>query len=202
MDAFKEIVIMTRVVNAGIIMSIEKNEKELKGLMREIVTRYGFPYCSLCNTFYAAFHSAIHAHGYRRNDLLAIKSSFLTDEITRFIQYLGLKIEPSVRIEDGLIVPDIGLLNIESATNMTNISTAIIDFTHLGYGPAAAMLTKDKQKYLSAERLKIFGLPDLQTMWEDKETNPDIISTIQFNYRLSPLVAALVRNEILERGKQ
>ena len=69
----------------------------------------------------------------------------------------------------------------------------VVDFSGLGFGPAAAMLTDDAMAWERAERLKIFGSYDLRTMWTQTAPDSGPVPGVQFNYRLSPLVAACVR---------
>ncbi|MNJ71004.1 hypothetical protein D3C77_675020 [compost metagenome] len=77
---------------------------------------------------------------------------------------------------------------------------SVLDFTGLGFGPAAAIASDDEQIWKKAERLKIFGAFDLQTMWTQEESEPDLQPAVQFNYRLSPLVAACVKIALLRRN--
>lgn len=201
MSMLKEVMIMSRVINTGTIMSIEKNEKEILGLERNLTRYYDFAYCSLCNSFHAALHSALFAEGYRYGDKVTVKSDLVTQQLKQFFNYLGLRVFSAIYLEEGKITPEIHMLSPGSRPERVPLSTAVIDFTQLGYGHAAAMLTDTAIKYAKADRLKIFGRQDLRTMWEGKESSPDALPTIQFNYRLSPLVAALIRNSLIERGQ-
>jgi hypothetical protein len=72
----------------------------------------------------------------------------------------------------------------------------VLDLGPLGFGPAGAVLTDDETVWARAERLKIFGAFDLRTMWTQAESSPDLVPGVQFNYRLSPLVAACIRTTL------
>lgn len=102
-------------------------------------------------------------------------------------------------VEGGPAAFDHIALDAENAHRLGELARAstapalVVDLTGLGFGPAAAVLTDDPAVWARAERLKIFGAYDLRTMWTQEEDSADLVPGVQFNYRLSPLVAACAR---------
>ena len=58
-DYFSISYTITRVLNTGIVMSIEKNEKELRGLKRQLEKLSNRKYCILFNSNNASLHGAL-----------------------------------------------------------------------------------------------------------------------------------------------
>ena len=198
MNTYTETKIINRILNTGTIMSIEKNEQELKGLTRELKSYFQYDYCALFNCFTGALQAGLLANGYSYGKKIKINQFYKNNQIINFIRYIGLEIEFADFPEECLLTKEIEMIDETNFIKNRNIHSAIIDFTKYGYGPAAAFLTNDLEQFNIADRLKIFGEQDLKTMWEDKESNPLCLSTIQFNYRLSPLVAGLLRYALKE----
>lgn len=198
MDKLQEAMIVARILNTGTIMSIEKNERELKGLEKSLTHRFKYQYCSLFNAYHGAIQGSLAARDLKFGDTLRINQFFFNKELTAFLaHYLGLILEKTI-LPEGQLYEGLNVINLsqDGATGCLEDNRQemlVVDFSAMNYGSAAALLTNDQQQYYRAERLKIFGEPDLRTMWNDKEFLPEIPGTIQFNYRLSPLVAGLIK---------
>ncbi|MEW4370250.1 degT/DnrJ/EryC1/StrS aminotransferase [Paenibacillus kandeliae] len=202
-DYFSISFVLARVLNTGIIMSIEKNEKELKGLENALSKLSGKTYVNLYNSFTGAIHGALWGQDLVHGSVTSLPASATAQE-RRFVDWLG------VRTEEGLDYP-YTVINIDW-NNLAQIDTLlqrhrqdeviIVNFTGLSFGPIATLLTNDETLYKKSERLKIFGAFDLRTMWTQTEQELEIQPGVQFNYRLSPLVGACVKLALLRRDKQ
>lgn len=192
---------IARVLNSGVLMSIEKNEKELKGLKRQLSKLSGKKYVVLFNSDTGALHSALCGLSYGYGDKANLNN--LTDSETKFVSWLGIKQDSAVT------TTPIKMINIdwnnlkEISAMLANDGTKVIkvNFTDLSFGPCAAICTDDEFVYKRAERLTIFGAFDLRTMWTQVESELNIQPGLQLNYRLSPLVGACVKLSILRRKK-
>ncbi|MDR7275436.1 degT/DnrJ/EryC1/StrS aminotransferase [Catenuloplanes atrovinosus] len=201
MDQFDTALVLTRVLTSGVVMSIEKNDKELPALSRWLTRQSGRAHAVLVNSRTAAIHAALCGQGIGHGDAAALPE--LDPAAERFVSWLG------VRRTDGTD-PAFALLSLtpENAAEFAGAArrqtapALAVDLTGLGFGPAAAMLTDDERIWARAERLKIFGAFDLRTMWTQEEAEPGLAPGVQFNYRLSPLVAACVRMALAQAGSR
>jgi dTDP-4-amino-4,6-dideoxygalactose transaminase len=192
MQHFETAVVLTRVLTSGVVMSIEKSDRELPGLERLLIKITGRSHAVLLNSRTGAIHAAVAGQGIGHGDELAHPG--LDDRTAAFLAWLGI----TVRCDGGQSFDDLTVTpnNVHRVGELARASTApalVLDLTDLGFGPAAAMLTDDPAVWGRAERLKIFGPHDLRTMWTQVEDDPDLVPGVQFNYRLSPLVAACLR---------
>ncbi|WP_173918666.1 degT/DnrJ/EryC1/StrS aminotransferase [Halobacillus sp. Marseille-Q1614] len=190
--------VLSRVLNSGIIMSIEKNEKEINGLEKLMAKITKLSYVSVFNSYTGALHGALHGKDLGYGDSVTLSNA--TDKEEKFLNWLGIsnlrdtKTEAFERIS-------IGWENIgDFDKRFNNQSTLVLDLTDLGFGPCAAVATDEREVWEKAERLKIFGAFDLRTMWTQEESHPDLQPGIQFNYRVSPLVAACAKLSLIKRG--
>ncbi|MFC9994084.1 DegT/DnrJ/EryC1/StrS family aminotransferase [Nocardia sp. NPDC127526] len=184
--------VLTRVLTSGVLMSIEKNDRELPGLQRILEKLTRRPHSVLVNSRTAAVHTALAGQGVGHGD--EITQPGLDQKTTAFLAWLGI----SVRDTDPATFAQIGLdhANLDRLPELASAARApalIVDMTGLGFGPAAAVLGDDATAWARGERLKIFGAFDLRTMWTQEEADPHLVPGVQFNYRLSPMVAACLR---------
>jgi hypothetical protein len=192
MEHFDTAVVLTRVLTSGVVMSIEKSDRELPGLERLLTKTTGHSHAVLLNSRTGAIHAALAGQGIGHGDELVHPG--LDDRTAAFVSWLGITVrrDGDQSFDDLTVTPD----NVHQLGNFARASTAptlVLDLTGLGFGPAAAMLTDDPAVWGRAERLKIFGPHDLRTMWTQVEDTPELVPGVQFNYRLSPLVAACLR---------
>ncbi|UOQ83484.1 degT/DnrJ/EryC1/StrS aminotransferase [Gracilibacillus salinarum] len=191
--------VLSRVLNSGIIMSIEKNEKEIKGLESAITKITKLPYVSTFNSYTGALHGALQGNDIGHGDSVTLSNT--TDQEEKFIDWLGISNQYVIE-QDSFERFSVNWQNIGSfEEELQQPSTLVLDFTELGFGPCALMATQDNRIWEKAERLKIFGAFDLRTMWTQEESHPDLQPGIQFNYRISPLVAACAKLSLLKRGE-
>jgi hypothetical protein len=196
--------VLTRVLNTGVIMSIEKNESELRGLEKTLKKLTNKKYVVLFNSFTAAIHGALTGQ-----DIVYGSTASLTEVSERelkFLNWLGVEIRQTNETKFAYEMISINPENIGEIESLIedkekNSSVLVIDLTDLGFGPCSAIVTNEEIIRKKAERLKIFGAFDLNTMWTQEESELDIQPGIQFNYRLSPLVAACVKLSLLRRNK-
>lgn len=179
-------------------MSIERNQRELSSLERILKTKLGFEYVSLFNAFQGSIHAALLAQGYFYNSPITIGEKWKDTPIQLFLEYLGLKVTVDLGVPADQVGPYrcIDMKSWNEGDLPEKDSATIVDLTQFGYGPAAAFLTQKPSEWEIAERLKIFGQHDLKTMWEQQEVKPPGPASVQFNYRLSPIVASLIRSQI------
>ncbi|HCX3070355.1 TPA: degT/DnrJ/EryC1/StrS aminotransferase [Staphylococcus aureus] len=187
--------ILSRVLNTGTIMSIEKNEKELPGLENKVKKLTKKKYASTFNSYTGALHAAAISYSSGFGDALNIANT--TDKETKFLKWLGIKISNTPEYLERLHLNFENLNDIISP-KIQDYETFILDFTGLGFGPAAVIITDNKIVYGKAEKLKIFGSYDLRTMWTQERDASSIEPAIQFNYRLSPLVAACLKLSLIK----
>lgn len=190
--------VLSRVLNSGVIMSIEKNEKEINGLEKTLAKITKRSYVSIFNSYTGAIHGALQGYGIGYNDFANLPNSSEKEE--RFLNWLGVAntIDKNAVIFDRISVNWNNINEFEN--DISNQSTLILDFTQLGFGPCAAIVTKEETVWKKAERLKIFGAFDLRTMWTQEESLPELQPGVQFNYRISPLVAACAKLSLIKRG--
>ena len=204
MEQYDTALVLSRVLTSGIVMSIEKNDKELPALERLLTKRGGRLRAVLVNSGRAAVHAALAGQGIGHGDR-AVLPVGLGDRTRAFVDWLGVE---EAEGTDDAAPPAFDLLTLtpENAGTFSQRaadSTApalVVDLTGLGFGPAGAVLTDDERIWARAERLKIFGAFDLRTMWTRQEAEPGTAPGVQFNYRLSPLVAACVRMALAQAG--
>jgi hypothetical protein len=202
-DYFSISFVLSRVLNSGVIMSIEKNDHELKGLEKSIAKLTKAKYVSLFNSYTGAIHGALWGQ-----DLVYQSSARLdhpSDRERKFALWLGVNLVSDPNLEPAYTTIAVNWSNLSRLDDLIHgasgrASVYVLDFTGLGFGPVAAIAANDEQIWKKAERLKIFGAFDLQTMWTQEESEPDLQPAIQFNYRLSPLVAACVKIALLRRN--
>ncbi|MEU7021241.1 degT/DnrJ/EryC1/StrS aminotransferase [Streptomyces sp. NPDC046203] len=192
MELFDTATVLTRVLTSGVVMSIEKSDRELPGLERLLTKRTGRAKAALFNSRTGALHGALAGQGLGHGDTVSVPH---TDrESLAFLAWLGLTAEPG-----GPAAYDYVELTPENADRLPEFAAEatapvlVVDLTGLGFGPAAAVLTDSAEVWARAERLKIFGAYDLRTMWTQEEADAELVPGVQFNYRLSPLVAACAR---------
>lgn len=195
--------VLSRVLNSGVIMSIEKNDQELKGLEKSIAKLTGTRYVSLFNTYTGALHGALWGQDIVHGSVTRL--SHPSEQERSFLQWLGISLVQDSQVPVPYAVVAVNWDNLgelEQAINQarTSASVLVLDFTGLGFGPVAAIAASDELVWKKAERLKIFGAFDLQTMWTQEESEPELQPAVQFNYRLSPLVAACVKLTLLRRN--
>ncbi|GGA43726.1 hypothetical protein GCM10007416_16040 [Kroppenstedtia guangzhouensis] len=203
-DYFSISFVLSRVLTSGVIMSIEKNENELKGLEKRIKKIAKTKYASLFNSYTGAVHAALWGQ-----DLVYGSSTRIdhaSEQERKFLHWLGVELVSDEKVPLGFerVSIDWDHLNrVEELVHskLDGSSVLVLDFTPLGFGPCAAIATDDTMVWKKAERLKIFGAFDLKTMWTQEESDPEIQPAIQFNYRLSPLVAACVKLSLLRRNR-
>jgi dTDP-4-amino-4,6-dideoxygalactose transaminase len=195
MEQFETAVVLTRVLTSGVVMSIEKSDRELPGLERLLTKTTGRSHAVLLNSRTGAIHAAVAGQGIGHGNELCHPGP--DDQTIAFLGWLGITVrrdgEPS--FGEVTVTPD----NVHRLAELARASTApalVLNLTDLGFGPAAAMMTDDPAIWARAERLKIFGPHDLRTMWTQTEDEPGLAPGVQFNYRLSPLVAACLRMSI------
>jgi len=192
MEPYDTATVLTRVLTSGVVMSIEKNDRELPGLERVLKKHTKRANAVLLNSGTAAVHAALVGLGVGHGD--EITQPGLDDKTAAFLSWLGV----SVR-DGGPATFDRISLTGDTTADLAPFAAAstapalVVDLTGLGFGPAAAVLTDDATAWAKGERLKIFGAYDLRTMWTQEEADADLVPGVQFNYRLSPLVAACVR---------
>lgn len=200
MELFDTATVLTRVLTSGVVMSIEKSDRELPGLERLLTKQSGRAKAVLLNSRSAAVHAALAGQGIGHGD--EISRSGLSGKDQAFLAWLGITV-----CEDGPAAFDDIALDAENAHLLGESARGsaapalVVDLTGLGFGPAAAVLTDDPAVWARAERLKIFGAYDLRTMWTQEEESADLVPGVQFNYRLSPLVAACVRMALSQASR-
>ncbi|WP_322905756.1 degT/DnrJ/EryC1/StrS aminotransferase [Paenibacillus campi] len=202
-DYFSISFVLARVLNSGIIMSIEKNEKELKGLEATLSKLSRKTYVNLYNSFTGAIHGALWGQDIVYGSQTSLHAA-ATEQERRFVDWLGIRTING--IHHPYTVIEIDWNNLQQLDRLlqqhSQEHVIIVNFTGLSFGPVAALLTNDETLYKKSERLKIFGAFDLRTMWTQTEQELDIQPGVQFNYRLSPLVGACVKLALLRRDKQ
>jgi dTDP-4-amino-4,6-dideoxygalactose transaminase len=192
LDQFEVALVAQRVLTSGVIMSIEKNEKEIPSLCKLLSIRYHVPYVSMFNSASGAIHASLYGQDITYGNTVVLKSP--SESEIRFCKWLGLRV-----CLDENRDPDYIKLDWEEHKKIPP-EVAVIDFTSMGFGPCAALLTQSPILWERAERLKIFGSFDLKTMWTQEESNPALQPSLQFNYRVSPIVAACVRMTLAQRS--
>lgn len=196
MELFDTATVLTRVMTTGVVMSIEKSDRELPGLERLLTKQSGRARAVLVNSRSAAVHAALAGQGIGHGD--EVHQPGLSDKDRAFLAWLGITARDDAP-DGGTPAYEVVSLDPENADRVAELTRAatapalVVDLTGLGFGPAAAVLTDDDRVWARAERLKIFGAYDLRTMWTQQEDAAELVPGVQFNYRLSPLVAACVR---------
>ncbi|WAP55136.1 degT/DnrJ/EryC1/StrS aminotransferase [Streptomyces sp. S465] len=205
MEQYDAALVLTRVLTSGVVMSIEKNDKELPSLERLLAKLGGRARVVLVNSRTAAIHAALCGQGIGHGDHAVLPELDRRDR--SFVSWLGVQeAVQEAGSEAGGPAFDLLSLTPENAGRFREAAAAAsapalaVDFTGLGFGPAAALLTDDERIWARAERLKIFGAFDLRTMWTQEEAEPGLAPGVQFNYRLSPLVAACIRMALRQVG--
>ncbi|GGT28860.1 hypothetical protein GCM10010271_36230 [Streptomyces kurssanovii] len=198
MELFDTATVLTRVLTSGVVMSIEKSDRELPGLERLLTKQTGRAKAVLLNSRTGAVHAALAGQGIGHGDTVSLPEPDAATEA--FLNWLGVTVERAGD-EEGRrpIAYDHVALDATNADRLPELAAGasapalVVDLTGLGFGPAAAVLTDDARLWARAERLKIFGAYDLRTMWTQEEADASLVPGVQFNYRLSPLVAACAR---------
>jgi hypothetical protein len=200
MELFDTATVLARVLTSGVVMSIEKSDRELPGLARVLTRQTGRSGVALVNSRTAGIHAALAGQGIGYGD--EISQPGLDPRASAFVSWLGVGVREAAPPVFDLIslTPDNADRLAELARDAT-APTLVVDLTGLGFGPAAAMLTDDPSALARAERLKIFGAFDLRTMWAQEQASPGLAPGVQFNYRLSPLVAACIRLALTRAGQ-
>ncbi|MDH6111827.1 dTDP-4-amino-4,6-dideoxygalactose transaminase [Kitasatospora sp. MAP12-15] len=206
MELFDTATVLTRVLTSGVVMSIEKSDRELPGLERLLTKQTGRSRAVLLNSRSAAVHAALAGQGIGHGD--EITQPGLSAKDLAFLTWLGVKVREDADPDaSGTPAFDHLAFDAENAhllgesARTSTAPTLVVDLTGLGFGPAAAVLTDDPTVWARAERLKIFGAYDLRTMWTQEEESPELVPGVQFNYRLSPLVAACVRMALSQAAR-
>ncbi|WP_329381879.1 degT/DnrJ/EryC1/StrS aminotransferase [Streptomyces sp. NBC_01351] len=200
MELFDTATVLARVLTSGVVMSIEKSDRELPGLERLLTKQTGRAKAVLLNSRTGAVHAALAGQRIGHGDTISVAGADADTEA--FLNWLGVAVGG-----DGPVAYDYLALDACNADRLAELaagSTApalVVDLTGLGFGPAAAVLTDDPDVWNRAERLKIFGAYDLRTMWTQEEADPDLVPGVQFNYRLSPLVAACARMALTQAAR-
>ncbi|MET7488687.1 DegT/DnrJ/EryC1/StrS family aminotransferase [Streptomyces sp. NPDC005538] len=202
MELFDTATVLTRVLTSGVVMSIEKSDRELPGLERQLTRLTGRAHAVLLNSRTGALHAALAGQGIGHGDTVALPAADTATEA--FLNWLGVTV--TVTADEAppydFLALDGGNADRLAAFAATATAPAlVVDLTGLGFGPAAAVLTDDAGVRDRAERLKIFGAHDLRTMWTQEEADASLVPGVQFNYRLSPLVAACVRMALTQAAR-
>lgn len=160
-------------------------------------------YVSLFNSCTGAIHGALWGQdiGYHSSTRLNHPS----EQEKKFVQWLGVTLQSDPQIKLAYTSIAVNWDNLSSLDQLvrgasSEAAVLVLDFTGLGFGPVAAIAADEENIWKKAERLKIFGAFDLQTMWTQEESEPELQPAVQFNYRLSPLVAACVKVSLLRRN--
>lgn len=208
MEQLDTSMVLARVLTSGVVMSIEKSDRELPGLERLLTKQTRRGNAVLVNSRTAAVHAALVGLGIGHGD--EITQPGLDAPTLAFVTWLGVRVRPTGPAtfdQTGPATFDQISLSPRNAHQLAQLAAAasapmlVVDLTDLGFGPAAAVLTDDAKAWARGERLKIFGAYDLRTMWTQQESDPHLVPGVQFNYRLSPLVAACVRMALTHAGK-
>lgn len=199
---FSNSFVLSRILNSGVIMSIEKNENELKGLEKTIKKLTKKKYVVLFNSITGAIHGALWGQGFLYNSKVVLNSA--DEQERKFIDWLGINLEVSEREKPAYEKISVNAENVHLLEQMIQVKNQkadvmIIDFTDVGFGPCAVIATDDELIWKKAERLIIFGAFDLRTMWTNDDSEQEIQPAAQFNYRLSPLVAGCVKLFLIRR---
>lgn len=200
---FSNSFVLSRILNSGVIMSIEKNEKELKGLEKSIKKITKSKYVVLCNSFTGAIHCALWGQNIVYGSSVNLNEA--TEQEKKFINWLGINLNIGKEKNIGYEKISVNSQNISEIDEIIknkkdNAKVMVIDFTEVGFGPCAVIATDDELIWKRAERLIIFGAFDLRTMWTQEESEVELQPAAQFNYRLSPLVAGCVKLSLLRRN--
>ena len=193
---------LSRILNSGVIMSIEKNENELKGLEKSIKNITKSNHVVLFNSFTGAIHGALWGQNIVYGS--SVNLNVASDQEKKFIQWLGINLNINKKESIGYEKISINPNNIDKIDEMVhnkkdNAKAMVIDFTELGFGPCAVIATDEELVWKRAERLIVFGAFDLRTMWTQEESEAELQPAAQFNYRLSPLVAGCIKLSLLRR---
>ncbi|WP_044877921.1 hypothetical protein [Paenibacillus sp. IHBB 10380] len=197
--------VLSRVLNSGVIMSIEKNENELKGLEKSISKITKAKHVALFNSYTGAVHGALWGQNIVHGSSTRLAKA--SDQERKFLNWLGINLESDLELGHGYATISVNWENLNDlealvVSKTTDAQALVLDFTDLGFGPCAALAVNDISVWKKAERLKIFGAFDLKTMWTQEESDSEIEPAIQFNYRLSPLVGACVKLTLLRRNHE
>lgn len=190
--------VLARVLTSGVIMSIEKNESELKGLenclKKSANKRFAVTYNSISGAVIGALWGQDIVYGSKTNQ------HSLDNQQEKLLKWLG--ISHSASLPQPFHLQEITWENLHATGKLaaSDFAVNILDFSPLGFGPCAVLLTDSEIIYKKAERLKIFGAFDLRTMWTQQETEKEIQPGLQFNFRLSPLVGACIKMSLLKAG--
>jgi dTDP-4-amino-4,6-dideoxygalactose transaminase len=201
MREFDTALVLSRVLTSGIVMSIERNDRELPGLERLLGKQFGAGKAtrvSLVNSRTAAVHGAVAGLGIGHGDQVVLPDPPPWQRA--FLNWLG--IEPVTGGTPDFEFLEIGPDWLDAPHPVSGAKVLALDLGPLGFGPAGAVVTSDETVYARAERLKIFGAYDLRTMWTQDEASPELVPGVQFNYRLSPLVAACIRTTLASSAGQ
>ncbi|MFC4076049.1 degT/DnrJ/EryC1/StrS aminotransferase [Salinithrix halophila] len=196
--------VLARVLTSGVIMSIEKNEKELEGLKKSIRKITRAKHVSLFNSYTGAVHAALWGQDIVHGS--SVNLPYPSHQERKFLHWLGVEISSDQTELPGFERISVNWDNLHEIdelvlSKLSSSPVLVMDFTELGFGPCAAIATNEMTVWKKAERLKIFGAFDLKTMWTQEESDSELQPAIQFNYRLSPLVAACVKLSILRRKR-
>ncbi|MFJ7078621.1 degT/DnrJ/EryC1/StrS aminotransferase [Streptomyces sp. NPDC098781] len=193
MDLFDTATVLTRVLTSGVVMSIEKSDRELPGLERLLTKQTGRAKAVLLNSRTAAVHAALAGQGIGHGDSIRLPAADAGTEA--FVNWLGVTVSADAgpAAFDHIALDHSNAHRLSESAAEATAPALVVDLTGLGFGPAAAVLTDDERIWARAERLKIFGAYDLRTMWTQDEADASLVPGVQFNYRLSPLVAACLR---------
>lgn len=194
-DPYDTALSLARVLTSGVVMSIEKSERELPALARLLAARTGRTHVVLVNSGSAGIHAALAGQGIGYG--ASIAQPGLTGRQRAFVRWLGI----TVREDDpGPAAFGHVAVGPDAPVGTAPDPVTVLDLTGLGFGPAAAVATDDGAVAARAERLIIFGAHDLRTMWTQQESDQAGAPGVQFNYRLGPLVAACIRMTLIRMG--
>ncbi|MGW8883113.1 degT/DnrJ/EryC1/StrS aminotransferase [Streptomyces sp. NPDC055749] len=200
MELFDTATVLTRVLTSGVVMSIEKSDRELPGLERLLTKQTGRAKAVLVNSRTGAIHAALAGQGIGHGDTVSLADADV--ETTAFLSWLGVTVGgESPAAYDYLALDAANADRLAELAARSVAPALVVDLTGLGFGPAAAVLTDEPDIWNRAERLKIFGAHDLRTMWTQEEADPGLVPGVQFNYRLSPLVAACARMALTQAAR-
>ncbi|MFD6206475.1 hypothetical protein ACFWGK_34095, partial [Streptomyces rubiginosohelvolus] len=123
-----------------------------------------------------ALHASVISYSSGFGDVFKIPNP--TKKEIQFLKWLGVRYsDVSENLERIHFTFD--NLNEINSNKIKKFETVILDFTELGFGPAAILITNNELVYEKAEKIKIFGSYDLRTMWTQERDDSHIEPVIQ-----------------------
>ncbi|MFD0394160.1 hypothetical protein ACFQ3Z_24805 [Streptomyces nogalater] len=133
MELFDTATVLARVLTTGVVMSIEKSDRELPGLERLLTKQTGRTRAVLVNSRTAAIHAALAYQGIGHGDTVAVREP---DAATgRFLDWLGVGVADRGPAAYDYVSLDSA--NADRVAELTRTATApalVVDLTGLGFG--------------------------------------------------------------------